>query len=107
MPAITCPHCKVVVNFGMSATAGGPPNSNEILGIAFCMLCNGGVYFKLTPQNQVISHYPMVVTSAPDGLPPNVVKAFNEALICYSAEAPNGALLMCRRALQETMADKE
>lgn len=112
MPARKCPYCKVVSNFSRSADriinaeSTPPGTNNEEVSLDICQNCNAVVYFRtIRGGGDVKDMYPGLTESAPDELPSNVRKAFDEALICYAAKAPNGALLMCRRAIQEALND--
>lgn len=116
MAARLCPYCKVVSNFTRvsSLTAAQsmntpPKQRGQILTLDSCANCEAYVYFRGHQDNVelVYDQYPKVVDEAPTELPEPIQKAFSEALKCYGAEAPNGSLLMCRRALQEVMTDKK
>ena len=118
MPARLCPYCKVVSNFsrGGSTNAAETPThdisrqlglNHQELSLDDCQNCRATTYFRAMKGsgNEVFDQYPKVIEEAPAELPDQVRRAFHEALVCYGAEAPNGSLLMCRRALQETMND--
>jgi hypothetical protein len=49
----------------------------------------------------------MLSESAPDGLPEAIERAFEEGLKSHAAGAPNAALCMWRRALDEALTDLE
>ena len=113
MPARLCPYCQVVSNFSRNAPLGASKmaqegEGNQEISLDTCQNCNVASYFRASEGSgdKVFDQYPKTVERAPTELPDGIEKAFNEALVCYGALAPNGALLMCRRALQETMADK-
>lgn len=117
MPARLCPYCKVVSNFGRLFATGADSNpapdgetrGGEEISLCNCPNCNAVVYYR-TPSGgggTVIDQYPQTVERASTDLPDPVRKALDEALLCYGAGSPNGTLLMCRRALQETMNDKK
>ena len=111
MPARLCPYCKVMSNFSrnrnQTVDAGSTPfprNMGSEIALDQCQNCNAFVYVRTNNNGtEVFDQYPKNVETAPNELPPDVKKAFSEALVCYSASAPNGAALMCRRAIQETM----
>ena len=109
MPARLCPYCHALSDFdrGSAVNAGGTPpkNSGEEISLDSCQNCDAYVYFRTQKGggDPVTEQYPLVVDHADDKLPDGVKRAFNEALVCYGAQAPNGTALLCRRALQETM----
>ena len=105
---IECPNCKAKTNFNLAATVNKDHKGASQLAIGLCQVCDFPVYFGLKKENQnEIWHYPEVLEVPPEGLPERIEIAFAEALSCYSSHIPNATLLMCRRAIQETMADKE
>ena len=107
MPVIVCPHCGLGADFPIFASSEDLRNAQILAAIGFCKLCRGRVFFELLNANQerVISSYPQTQAKVPQELPDPVKKAFEEAQICLAANAPNGALLMCRRAVQEALDD--
>lgn len=106
MPVIVCPHCEQGSDIQMSASVDNPNVGGELLGIGFCRLCQREVFLRYNKNNEVAWHYPPRVEKIPVEIEKEGVrKAFEEALRCYASEAPNGALLMCRRALQEAIDD--
>ena len=114
MVARLCPYCEVQSNFNLgkpTSAAKTPPinNKNEVLSLDGCQNCAATVYFRSYEgnRNELIDQYPKSYDSAAKELPKDIKKAFDEALLCYTAGAPNGSLLMSRRALQETMNNKE
>lgn len=116
MVARLCPYCKVVSNFtrgpstNVVVSAKTPPHqADQIIALERCSHCEAHVYARVheTDETRLFDQYPKVVDEAPEELPPEIRKAFDEALKCYGAEAPNGSLLMSRRALQEVMNDKK
>ena len=116
MPARLCPYCKVVSNFtrgpstNTAVAAKTPPSQvDQVLALEWCANCEAYIYVRGHESNGdvIYDQYPKVVDKAPEELPPAIKKAFDEALKCYGAEAPNGALLMCRRAIQESVQNLE
>ena len=110
MRARLCPYCKAMSNFqqadSQSAQYTPPVNQNQRLALDKCHNCLAIVYYRTTQDGEgVIDQYPKNFERAPDELPDMVKKAFDEALLCLASGAPNGSLLMCRRALQETLND--
>jgi len=113
MPARLCPYCHAVSNFsrnsihdGTTTPGGGQQGEKGQISLDGCQNCNAIVYFRANGSDNgqtVYDQYPKNVEVAPKELPEKVRTAFDEALLCYSASAPNGCALMCRRALQETM----
>lgn len=104
---ILCPNCKTKTNFNLGPNEERNHSGATKLAIGHCQVCNYPVYMGLDNNNDAVWYYPSVVSVPPDGLPERVHAAFQEALKCLSAGVPNAALLMCRRAIQETMNDKE
>ena len=116
MPARLCPYCKIVSNFSRgpslshAQSENTPPNqAGQILALDSCANCRAFMYVRghADDAEKVCDQYPKIVDEAPEELPEPIRWAFSEALKCYGAEAPNGSLLMCRRALQEVMTDKK
>ena len=113
MPARLCPYCHVVSNFDRIGPRGAEPipdaDETQVVSLDKCQNCKCLVYYRASEDtgDEVFDQYPRNVEKAAEELPEDIRKAFDEALICYGAGAPNGSLLMCRRALQEAMKDKE
>lgn len=113
MPSRLCPYCHVVSNFTRSSPHGAAGtvrgSTGQEISLDRCQNCEAISYFRATEASghEVFDQYPKTAEEAPEELPEGIGRAFNEALVCYGANAPNGALLMCRRALQETMDDKK
>ena len=107
MPVIVCPHCSRGSDFRLSAQAPKVKDSKIVCAIGVCRLCEREVWFELLKDNlqQVNSHWPLVRENAPKELPEGVQRAFDEALRCFGAQAWNGALCMCRRAIQDALID--
>ena len=104
MPAIVCPHCGTGSNFSFTASAQKRTDSHITCAVGFCQLCQKEVYFEVgRDTEQVLLHWPRKREKAAEELPPNVQRAFDEALLCYSDGAWNGALLMCRRAINDAL----
>lgn len=102
MPARLCPNCKTKTAF--RRLWDWPPNGEPVSALDLCLACGLVAYFKSDRLGQtVIDQYPKVVQVAQPELPDQVKKAYAEALISQGAGAPNGALLMCRRAIQEAL----
>ncbi len=106
-PVRVCPECKVTAAFRRRWE--WPPDGDEVAALDSCSSCGAVVYFKSSDRqgHKVLDQYPKNVDRAPSELPEAIQKAFQEALVCYAAGAPNGALLMCRRAIQEMMIEKK
>ena len=116
MAARQCPYCRVVSNFrrgpstNTSHAAKTPTHQAEqILALEECANCGALMYVRIHESNDALLYdqYPKLVDQAPEELPDPINKAFDEPLKCFGAEAPNGSLLMSRRALQEVMNDKK
>lgn len=118
MPARKCPYCGAIANFNRTNELGGGgtplpagaerPGTGDFHSFDVCQACNAVVYYRSDKSGSiVIDQYPRGDVKPPQGLPEGIEKAFREALICYASGAPNGALLMCRRALQETLNNLE
>jgi len=108
MPVIKCPHCGNGADFNLKAqtTQHVEQRQGYWSAIGDCVLCHQEVYFRLHGQiQQVIDSYPRLIENAPNELPDKVKRPFEEALKSKAAGAPNAALCMLRRALQETLDD--
>lgn len=103
---IKCPHCRTGSHFDIACHNHKLRDPHRECAVGFCSLCKGEVWFELSPDLQTVyTSYPLYSEEVPVELPPNVKSAFKEAISCYGAGAPNGALLMCRRAIQEALDD--
>jgi hypothetical protein len=107
VPVIVCPHCLRGSDFNIRAHVPKELDSRTVCAIGSCRLCKKEVWFELSNNDpaDVRSYYPRSVVSLPEGIPPAVHQAFEEALKCQEAGAPNGALEMCRRAIKEALVD--
>lgn len=113
MPARLCPYCKVVSNFSRGPSLNSaqaihtpPKQAEQIISLESCANCKAYMYIREHETvERLYDQYPKTVDYAPEELPDRVETAFNEALVCYSAGAANGSLLMCRRAIQESVQD--
>ena len=107
MPVITCPHCGTGTNFTIPAQAGKHTDPLVDCAIGRCEVCLKEVWFELEKANlnHVLTHWPVWQEAAQDELPPNVKRAFNEALDCSRIGAWNGTLCMCRRAIDDALVD--
>ena len=105
MPVISCPHCQKGSDFLVTAKTPKKLNSKILCAVGSCRLCEKEVWFELEADNEniVLSQWPRLKETPPDGLPPNVQRAFAEALACVNTEAWNGTLLMCRRAIDDAL----
>ncbi len=105
MPVITCPHCRQGSDFKITARAQKELDPNILCAVGACRLCSQEVWFELRQENPelVQSHWPQARETAAEELSPDVKRAFNEALLCYSAGAWNGALCLCRRAITDAL----
>lgn len=103
MPVRICPNCKAKAGFRRRWE--WPPESSKVAALDSCSACGFTAYFKSDDREgtNVTDMYPKVVLEPPTELPEPVKKAYAEALVCYGAGAPNGTLLMCRRAIQEAL----
>lgn len=110
MPARVCPNCKVKAAF-RRLWDWPPIDATDVAvvdALDMCSSCGYVAYFKTDRLGQkVTDQYPKNVPQAPQEIPEKIRIAFQEALLCYGAGGPNGSLLMCRRALQEVMNDKQ
>ncbi|MBI2170567.1 MAG: DUF4145 domain-containing protein [Chloroflexi bacterium] len=105
MPNITCPYCNLYQDMRIAAIAEEPNGTGFLRGLAFCRTCRNVVYFKTDEGRDIVrEQYPSSkVRQAPSELPDNVKKSYQEALVCFAVDAPNGALLMCRRAMVDAL----
>ena len=104
MPVLQCPHCNRGSDFRVAAQTDDPNQGGLRLAIGFCLLCGKDAYLSLNASNNsVVRSYPRQGHAAPKELPETVNQAFTEALLCQDASAPNGAMLMARRAIQESL----
>lgn len=76
--------------------------SEHELAIGQCLLCQTGVFIWLL-HGRVHRTEPRLTEQLPENLPDNVERAFDEALLCQAAGAPNGALCMARRSLDDSL----
>jgi len=106
VPIRVCPNCGAKAAFRRRWE--WPPNGDEIGALDSCSACGFTAYFKSSDRQgkSVIDQYPKVIRNPQDELPAQVKTAYAEALQCYGAGAPNGALLMCRRAIQEALDER-
>ena len=107
MPVITCPHCGTGANFTLRAQTASQTKPTVECAIGRCEVCQKEVWFELerADQNHVITNWPVWQEGAQEELPPNVKRAFDEALDCSRAGAWNGALCMCRRAIDDALSN--
>ncbi len=102
MPVIVCPHCSTGSDFDLVRTYPKTGFSNVYCHIGFCRLCGGRVWFETDQANNVLTTTPTLIEKAPEGLPKgHIGDAFLEAARCIAANAPNGSLVMSRRAIDE------
>lgn len=105
MPVRKCPYCKAMSNCDLGDLLPGGKADGRV-SIDRCQNCGSPTYV-VVPNNgdrdKVQDSYPKDIQTPPEELPEPVKKAYAEALVCYGAGAPNGALLMCRRAIQEAL----
>ena len=107
MPVITCPHCGTGTNFTLRAQTSSQTKPTVECAIGRCEVCLKEVWFELerADQNHVLSNWPVWQEAAQEELPSNVKRAFDEALDCSRIGAWNGALCMCRRAIDDALSD--
>ncbi len=105
MPVIQCPHCGTGTNFTLRAQTASQTRATVECAIGRCEVCLKEVWFELerADQSHVLTHWPVWQEAAQEELPANVKRAFNEALDCSRAGAWNGALCMCRRAIDDAL----
>lgn len=107
MPLRKCPYCKGLSNFSLS----GQMCQGDLIGCAsldICQNCKTPVYF-MTPSNTdrvtILDSYPKLDLEPDKELPENVKVAFVEAIKGLNDGNWNSCVVMCRRALEEAMAD--
>ena len=107
MPVITCPHCGTGTNFTLRAQTPSQTKPTVECAIGRCEVCEKEVWFELerADQSRVLTNWPVWKEGAQEELPPNVKRAFDEALDCSRVGAWNGALCMCRRAIDDALTD--
>ena len=107
MAVITCPHCGTGTNFTIRAQTASQTNPLIECAIGRCEVCSKEVWFELekADQSHVIDNWPVWKEAAQNELPPDVKRAFNEALDCSRIGAWNGALCMCRRAIDDALSE--
>lgn len=107
MPVVTCPHCGKGTNFSLHAQTGSHTRPTVECAIGRCEVCLKEVWFELekADQNHVLTNWPVWQEGAQEELPPNVKRAFDEALDCSRAGAWNGGLCMCRRAINDALSN--
>ncbi len=103
-----CPSCKTKASFQrlwdwpLSST----PDVEIVSALDLCTSCHFVMYYQGDRAGtKAVDTYPKNLQTPPGELLEPVKKAFAEALVCHVAGAPNGALLMCRRAIQEALDD--
>jgi hypothetical protein len=62
-------------------------------------------YRRTIPVN-IIYTYPLVSETKTDDIPPKIVNSYLEGVRCLDANAPNGAVTMFRRSLQQICVEK-
>ena len=107
MPLRKCPYCKGLSNFSTS----GQLNQGHLKGsvsLDICQNCGTPVYF-MTPSNQdrntILDIYPKLDLEPDKELPENVKVAFVEAIKGLNDGNWNSCVVMCRRALEESMTE--
>lgn len=105
MPVTICPHCGRGSDFLIGAQVSKQTDAKINWAVGSCRLCKKEVWFELHKDNpeQIMSSWPTARESAAAELPDNVRRALDEAFNCYSVEAWNGTLCMCRRAIQDAL----
>ena len=104
MPATVCPHCDV----GVEVTISCHDSNGEEWGVGRCPLCDGIFFLRWEEGefgDEVTFTHPAVHAKASQDIRGAIREFYEEALRCVEAEAPNGALVMCRRALEEPLND--
>lgn len=107
MPLRKCPYCKGLSNFSL-----GPHlfqgHLKGCVSLDTCHNCGTPVYF-VTPsvpdRNTILDSYPKLDLEVDKELPDNVKLAFAEAIKGLNDGNWNSCVVMCRRALEEAMAD--
>ena len=107
MPLRKCPYCKGLSNFSLS----GQMCQGLLQGcvsLDICHNCSTPVYI-VTPSHQdrntILDSYPKLDSEPDNELPENVKVAFTEAIKGLNDGNWNSCVVMCRRALEEAMAD--
>ena len=107
MPLRKCPYCKGLSNFSLS----GQLSQGHLKGcvsLDVCQNCGTPVYF-VTPSDKdrvtILDSYPKLDLEPDKELPENVKMAFVEAIKGLNDGNWNSCVVMCRRALEEAMAD--
>jgi HEPN domain-containing protein len=107
MPLRKCPYCKGLSNFSPAAQVGGG-HLKGLASLDICQNCNTPVYF-VTPttrdRDTVWDSYPKTESEPDKELPEDVRVAFSEAIKGLNDGNWNSCVVMCRRALEESMTD--
>ncbi len=110
MPSRRCPHCKVTCSY----QAGGENLLfDRQLGthVRFDICrdedcgCATVVVFDTTQGNRIVDTFPTLESEPDELLPPDVQKAFRQALQSLNEKIWDGCVTMSGRALEEAMAD--
>lgn len=107
MPSRRCPHCKVESSYGKGPETKRFNKRGHLIRFDSCTndecQCNVAVVFD--SDGNEIEVYPSLEEEPDRLLPPDVAKAFGEALQALNERLWNGCVLMCRRALEEGTAE--
>lgn len=110
MPSRRCPHCKVESSYqvgGENLAFDRQTSTNVRFDICRNEECGCAtvVVFRPGEGNRIVDTFPTLETEPDELLPPDVQKAFRQALQSVNEKIWDGCVLMCRRALEETTAD--
>jgi hypothetical protein len=112
MPSRRCPHCKVIASYGPVDNVHLFDNRRgQFIRLEACRDehcgCVSAVVYPSSgcPADQVVDIYPALDEEPDEHLPQGVKIAFSEAMRSLNEGIWNGCVLMCRRALEEAVAD--
>lgn len=90
-----CPFCNFVSTFRQLAANNPDYNKDGSMAALKCENCNSIVSYNRYEQKM----YPAPKIQGVEGLPESIEKYYDEALVCLSAGAPNGAATMFRKTI--------
>ncbi len=101
MTVLNCPYCDVRSTVSWRTQITGKSQVFEILQ---CDNCNE-LILRIT-EGKYVRHYPARIPKLDTSIPEQVANDYVEAIKCFDVGANKAAVVMCRRALQNSVLEK-
>lgn len=103
---IHCPYCDVHSTITLRDRSEGKLTMFETVQCNHCNELILFIYAKKNNQWELVDQYPKRIPKLHESIPDNVGRDYVEAIKCFDVGANKASVVMCRRALQNSIIEK-